>query len=353
MIPIFDGHVDTLTKLWPSFKDGRDLFFTGSEGTHVDLPRILESGLIGALFSIFVPPPYESSSRDEQEGLIITKTGFEVSHAKQISDDYAKAFTDEILKYLHHLIRCSEDKLSIVRSPADLAYLEKDDVISMVLHLEGAEAIKPDLKNLEVYYNNGVRSIGLVWSRPNYFGQGVPFKFPHYPDTGPGLTSRGKKLVEKCVDMGIMIDLAHINAKGFNDVKEISTRPLVVSHSNVHDICPSTRNLTDDQIDAIGDSNGLIGISCIPENARMDGNHDANTPISTIIDHIDYVRNRIGIDHVALGSDLDGGLMPNSIKDITGLQKIMDALKDINYPPRHVEKIAWKNWQRVLKDSWS
>src|SRR5690606_28026338 len=131
----------------------------------------------------------------------------------------------------------------------------------MVLALEGAEAIRVDLSNLASWYDRGVRSLGLVWSRPNVFGEGVPFRFPHGPDTGAGLTGAGKALVEACNALGILVDLAHLNEQGFRDVAALSRAPLVVTHADVHAICPSTRNLTDAQIDAVAASGGVIGIN--------------------------------------------------------------------------------------------
>jgi membrane dipeptidase len=222
----------------------------------------------------------------------------------------------------------------------------------MVLHFEGAAAIKEDLNNLEDYYEKGLRSLGLVWSRPNVFGCGVPFRFPHSPDTGSGLTKVGKELVKECNKLGIMIDLAHINERGFWDVAKLSSAPLVVSHADVHSICPSTRNLTDKQIDAIGASGGVMGINFEPTNLMPDGKPDENTPLTQIVKHINYVVHMIGIEHVAFGSDFDGAKMPNELKDVTGLPKLIQALRNVGYDDKSIEKIAYKNWFRVLRDTW-
>src|ERR1700759_669044 len=97
----------------------------------------------------------------------------------------------------------------------------------MVLHLEGAEAIDADLSNLEAFYASGLRSLGPVWSRPNIFGHGVPFAYPRSPDTGPGLTAAGKEFVRACNRLGILVDVSHLNERGFWDVANLSDRPLV------------------------------------------------------------------------------------------------------------------------------
>src|SRR5207248_7858657 len=130
-----------------------------------------------------------------------------------------------------------------------------------ILHFEGAEAIDADLNALEVFYQAGLRSIGIVWSRPNDFAQGVPFREGTSPDTGPGLTDAGRELVRACNRLGIMLDLSHLNEQGFWDVARLSEAPLVATHSNVHAITPSTRNLTDDQLKAIKDSEGIVGLN--------------------------------------------------------------------------------------------
>jgi len=266
--------------------------------------------------------------------------------------EYSKQFTDSVIDFLYSLEKKADGKVGLVRTYQDLKHNLQEGILSVVLHLEGVAAIKEDLSDLEEYYANGLRSLGLVWSRPNVFGCGVPFRFPHSPDTGPGLTDAGKNLVQECSRLGIMIDLAHINEKGFWDVAELSDAPLVVSHAGVHAICPSTRNLTDEQIDAIGESSGLVGISFAPVHTRSDGQRELDTPLTEIVRHIDYVVERIGLDHVAFGSDFDGTEMPQELHDVTGLPKLIQALREKGYDRDSLERIAYENWFRVLRDSW-
>ena len=143
-------------------------------------------------------------------------------------------------------------RCGIVRDADQLAQALDEKVVAMVLHFEGAEPLDTDLAALEVFYAAGLRSIGLVWSRPNAFAHGVPFAFPATPDFGPGLTAAGKRLVKACNARRIMVDLSHLNEAGFWDVARLSDAPLVASHSGAHVLCPSSRNLTDKQLDAIG-----------------------------------------------------------------------------------------------------
>lgn len=351
LIPIFDGHNDTLTKLYAPESGGRSFFERSDEG-HLDLPRAKEGGLAGGMFAIYTPPPEDSQEHDPFWGLTFTEDGYDLSPRSPIDYQHAKDYTESVIEFLCDLERQNNGQLTIVRSYDDLIHNFNHDIFSVVLHIEGAEAISEDLSDLEAYYAKGMRSLGLVWSRSNVFGHGVPFRFPHSPDTGPELSAAGKKLVLACNRLGIMIDLAHINEKGFWDVVELSDAPLVVSHAAVHAICPSTRNLTDAQIDAVAQSNGLVGLFFEPVNTRPDGRPGADMPLSVIVRHIRYVADRAGVDHVALGSDFDGSDVPETLHDVTGLPNLMRALREDGFDQEAIEKIAYRNWFRVLEDTW-
>ena len=110
----------------------------------------------------------------------------------------------------------------------------------MVLHIEGAEAITEDFSSLEMLYRRGLRSIGPVWSRNNRFAKGVPFSFPGSPDQGGGLSGAGKELIQICNNNGNLLDLSHLNEKGFRDIAKLSQHPLVATHSNAHALAPKS-----------------------------------------------------------------------------------------------------------------
>jgi membrane dipeptidase len=352
-LPIFDGHNDTLLELYAPEEGEERSFFERSEHGHIDLPRAREGGLIGGIFAIYTPPPPGSPEREREYGLTITEDGYEVMQRSPLDHEYSKEFTDGVIDFLYDLQKQGDGEVALVRTYEDLERNLQGGVFSMVLHFEDAVAIEEDLSNLEAYYERGLRSLGLVWSRPNVFGHGVPFRFPHSPDTGPGLTEAGKELVRACNRMGILIDLAHISEQGFWDVAELSEAPLVVSHAGVHALCPSTRNLTDGQIDAIGESKGLIGIIFSPGMIRADGQRDADSlPLTDLVRHFDHVVERIGVDHVAFGSDFDGALMAEELADATWLPNLMEALRERGYDDDSLEKIAYRNWFRVLRDTW-
>jgi membrane dipeptidase len=244
------------------------------------------------------------------------------------------------------------DVLSVVLSAADLEENIENGDFSAIMHFEGAEMIDENFYALETYYSAGLRSLGIVWSRPNRFGHGVPFEFPSSPDTGPGLTDAGRALVQACNELGIMLDLSHLNEKGFWDVAASSNAPLVATHSNVHAICPSARNLTDKQLDAIAESDGIVGLNFNVGFLRPDGGRDGTMPLTVMADHIDYLVERIGLDRVALGSDFDGAQMPDDLKDVAGLPRLIETLRTRGYDDDALRKIGYENWIRVLEMTW-
>ena len=150
----------------------------------------------------------------------------------------------------------------------------RDGVLAAVVHFEGAEPIDPRLDALEFFYAAGLCSLGPVWSRPNDFGEGVPYLYPHSPDTGPGLTHLGKELVRACNRLGVVVDVSHLNERGFWDIAALTNAPLVATHSNAHALTPSPRNLTDKQLDAITESGGIVGVNFYVGFLRADGAND-------------------------------------------------------------------------------
>lgn len=343
--PIFDGHNDTLLRL-PTVYD----FFATNDQGHLDLPRARTGGMGGGFFAIFTPTPAAIDNAHERR---ITQDGRLISPlSPPIERAYALDHTVRVMAKLFALEEASEGKVKVVESAETLTHCLKNDIFAIILHIEGAEAIDTDLETLHVLYRAGLRSIGPVWSRPNAFGEGVPFNFPGTPDTGGGLTDAGKRLVRRCNQLGIVVDLAHITEQGFWDIAGLSADPLVATHASVHPLCPCPRNLTDAQIDAIGASNGVIGINFNAPFLRSDGMPNADTPLTTLVDHFDYVANRIGIDHVAFGSDFDGALMPTELKDATGLPKIIAIMRERGYSDSDLCKVTHENWLRILRMTW-
>jgi membrane dipeptidase len=349
--PVFDGHNDTLLDLYLAERGGGRSFFTQSEQGHLDLPRARLGGFGGGFFAIFPPAP---EPEDPMLGrLILSESGYEVLPYPALDPAHAQRVTIAIMANLFRLEAESAGQVKVVRTVDELRSCLQEGVLAAILHFEGAEAIDPQLDALEVFYRAGLRSLGIVWSRPNAFGHGVPFKFPHSPDTGPGLTDAGRELVRACNRLGILLDLAHLNEQGFWDVAGLSDAPLVVTHAGVHALCPSTRNLTDGQLAAIKASEGMVGLIFETANLRADAAEDPNTSLDVLVQHLDYLVEHLGIDSVGFGSDFDGGIVPpDALRDVTGLPKLLAALQARGYDDAALRKITHENWVRVLAKTW-
>ncbi len=349
---VFDGHNDTLTRLHRFERSDVRTFIDGSESGHIDLPGAREGGFGGGIFAIFTDAPDDSPERDPLYGTTFTPDGYIASERSPIEQGDAEAFTDEIIDLAYDLEAEADGAIAIVGGYDALLRCLNSDVLAVVLHLEGAEAVRDDLSNLFRLYERGIRSIGLVWSRPNAFGWGVPFRFPGSPDTGPGLTEAGRALISACNDLGIMVDLAHLNERGFWDAAELSSAPLVVSHADVHAISPGTRNLTDAQIDAVAASGGIVGINFEAMSTHPRSRVETDVPLSQVTQHIDYIVQRVGVAHVGFGSDFDGADMPDGLRGVRGLPELIRGLDALGYDETMIEKIAHGNWLRVLHDTW-
>jgi membrane dipeptidase len=348
--PVFDGHNDTLVALHCPGPDGDRSFLERSSRGHVDLPRALEGGFAGGFFAIFVPP--SESSHDMVGPLAFGEEGYAIPLPPPLDLAYAQRFTRAVMADLFRLETQSGGKLRVVRNVDEITDCLGRGVIAAVLHFEGAEAIDPDLDALDAFYAAGLRSLGIAWSRPNAFATGAPFRFPSSADIGPGLSERGKELVRVCNKLGIMLDLSHLNERGFWDVAALSDAPLAVTHTAAHALCPSTRNLTDKQLDAVGASGGVVGVIFFAGNLRADGHQEADTPMAEIVRHVDYIAGRIGIDHVALGSDFDGSTIPAELGDVAGLPKLVGALRAAGYNEASLRKVTHENWLRLLGQTW-
>jgi membrane dipeptidase len=344
-IPVLDGHNDVLLRLR---EEGVAGFLDGSDRGHLDLRRARAGGFAGGFFAVFVRDPV--SSRMLADGEPTAPYALELP--PPLEQETAAREADELIALLLSLEAASNGAVRVARSCSDVEAAVRGETLAAILHLEGADPIEPGLGGLEPLVHLGLRSIGLVWSRPNAFAEGVPFRFPASPDTGPGLTAVGELLVRRCNELGLLVDLSHLNERGFWDVARISTAPLVATHSNAHALCPSTRNLTDAQLDAVEASGGLVGINFGTTFLREDGLTDPDTPIAVVARHADHLADRMGVDHVALGSDFDGAKMPSCLAGAHRLPSLLEALRDGGWSEEDLAKLAHGNWLRVLRDTW-
>ena len=356
-VPVFDGHNDTLTKIRKPPAAERRSFLERSERDHIDLPRAREGGLAGGIFAIFTASTdWDGSLKSpmlDDDGNEMPD-GYRTELPRRLRHRKALRFTISVMADLFRIAEESEGEVEVVATADDLDRCIDNGTFAAVLHIEGAEAIDAGLDSLEVLYRSGLRSIGPVWSRPNTFAHGVPFDFPRDPDTGPGLTARGRRLVEACNERGILLDLSHLNARGFWDVADLTEHPLVCSHSNAWALCPSPRNLTDEQLDEVARTDGIVGLNFhvgfLDERGRLDAPDEVS--VDHIVRHAQYIADRVGVRHLGLGSDFDGATMPHDLPDAAALPRLIEALRDGGFDADEIRAIAHRNWRRVIRATW-
>lgn len=345
---IFDGHNDLLLRFYRKTLT-LDAAMSGTDKGQMDLPRAKAGGFGGGLFALYVPSDLGSGGRGSYEDKMDQPT-YDIPLPPAIAwNDAIKVVLSEVatfkkLEAAGFLKGCTSTK--------DILAAFERDVIAAVLHMEGAEAIDEEFETLEVLYAAGLRSIGPVWSRPTKFGHGVPFRYPSTGDTGPGLTELGKKLVSECNRLGVMLDVSHLNEKGFDDLAAITDAPIVATHSNAYAICPHARNLTDRQLSIIAESDGMVGLNFAVVFLRPDGQQNVDTSVELMLRHLDHLMEKLGEDRVGLGSDFDGADIPQDIKDLSGLTTLRDAMRQHGYSEALMAKLCHENWLRVLKKTW-
>jgi len=353
LMPIFDGHNDALLRLFK--REGTDApraFLDGEGKGQLDLPMAVQGGFAGGLFAIFVPSPKNQvTTADNAAPVSGTAPGAPLPPPLDLTT--AQAAVSSMASILIRIERESNGRVRICRTAEDIRHCMDTGVLAAVLHIEGAEAIDPEFETLDVLHQAGLRSLGPVWSRPNAFGHGVPFRCPSSPDIGPGLTDLGKELIRACNRLKILIDLSHLNERGFWDVAEISNAPLVATHSNAHALSPHSRNLTDKQLAAIRETSGMVGVNFAVSFLRPDGRHERDTPVELVIDHAEHLIKQVGEDGVGFGSDFDGAMIPQGLGNAAGLQTLVEVMHTRGYGQPLIEKLCFRNWLRVLERTWS
>jgi membrane dipeptidase len=343
VIPFIDGHNDVLLALHLG-DEGAKAFSERPFG-HLDLERARASGFAAGFFAVFVTPEDD----EERAATMVPRQSAPYAQplAGAVDLDRSRSEADAMIELLDGI-----EGAVVAREAPDFEAALAGGPLATILHFEGAEPIDPGLEALAGFYDRGLRSLGPVWSRPNAFAEGVAFRFPSTPDTGPGLTEAGRRLVRACNELGILVDLAHLNERGFWDVAGTSKAPLVASHANAHALSENSRNLLDAQLDEIGRTRGIVGITFHAGMLGAEGGIDTDLPLERVVDHVEYVAGRIGIDHVGFGSDFDGAVVPDAVKDVTVLPRLVETLRDRGYSNEEIAKLAHANWLRVLRESW-
>jgi membrane dipeptidase len=250
------------------------------------------------------------------------------------------------------LVSNPANSLLQIKTINDFEKIKDSEKVGAILHFEGLSGMDEDLKLLRLGYHLGLRTMGLTWSNVNKFATGVRVTTKSQRRTG--LTDMGRGLVKEAQDLGITIDVSHLNDQSFWDLYEITEKPIIATHSNARSICDHPRNLTDDQIKAIYEKHGTIGINFCMK--FLDPEHPSeeytNLGLDIIKKHIDHIVNLSDINTVALGSDYDGTSVPNCVRDCTKLHNLWNYLLENGYSEQDINKISHANLLRVFKDTW-
>ncbi len=353
---VVDPHSDAVL----SYMRGRSLEKRSNKG-HVDLIRLAEGGVDVQFFALW-PSPYNYKPNRMYERTVT------------------------LLDSLDAIIKRNPDKVSLCRNPQEIEQTVARGKIAACIGIEGGTAIENSLDKLAYFHKRGVRYISLTWNdSPDWASSAKDETDPDW-NGHKGLTDLGRQVIRKMNELGMIVDLSHSGEQTFYDVLEETTKPVICSHSCVYTICPHFRNLKDEQLKALAKNGGVIFINFYPgylvkdfdeiySNARKEATviqdslkkagstepfergayiHKRIDPlmpdVGTLVDHIDYVVNLIGDDHVGIGSDYDGiSITPKGLEDVTKMPAIAKELLRRGYSRKSVEKILGKNFMRVFR----
>lgn len=307
---IIDAHCDVITKI---MKTGEELY---SNNCHFDLNRLKKYNHFVQFFAAYVNPIYSPHSAYER------------------CIDIIKNFIIQIEKNKEHIVFAKEYQHIV-----DAIKLGK---FAAVLTIENGSALEGDIKNLDKFYELGVRSICITWNGSNQIACGVG------GDNLPGgLTQFGTNVVKRMNQLGMLVDVSHINEASFFDVIDISTAPIIASHSNSKTICQHRRNLSDNQFKALIKNGGVTGINLCPTFLNDSGTANIND----ILRHIEHFMSIGGEDNIGIGADFDGiSTTPIDVPGVECIGDIFNKLLQINYTEEQIRKIAGLNFLRVLKE---
>lgn len=331
---VADLHCDAL--LW-----GRDLTKKSNFG-HVDFPRMQEGNVAMQVFTIVSKSPkgqnMEVNSADAQDNItllnivqgrpvsnwfsLIERTLYQSGKLKEFGEQFDGNFI---------FIKSGEDVNKLVE-----ARKTNKNVIGGLLGIEGGHALEGNLENLEKAYQAGVRLIGPSHFFDNELGGSA------HGTSGEGLTEFGRQVIKRMNALNMIIDLAHVSPKMFGEIIELSEKPVMVSHTGIRAVLNSPRNLSDDQIRKIAEKGGIIGIAFFDMAVGED-------EIKGIVASMKRVKNLVGVEHVALGSDYDGSVAVPF--DITGLPIIVEALMKEGFSDEEIRAIMGENVKRFLLEN--
>ncbi len=322
MYPVIDLHTDSLiaARLFGYDLGKRHLPPLGFMPwmLHTDFPRLKEGGINGVWLGIVtIPYPPDTCFRRAIERI----------------------------EFAHEVIRRCASQVELALTPEEMLAAMDKGKIAVMLSVEGLHMAEEDLANLEAFYLRGVRCVGMAHFTSNAFAS---TNFHAKAETG--LSALGKAAVRWMNRMGIVIDLAHTHTRCVREVCEITEAPVIISHTGLSGIRPAQRNASDDDIRLVADTGGVVGVIY----ATTWISEKVFPTLQEVVDHIDYLRDKVGIDHVALGSDWDGLIMlPRGMRDARDLPRLFHLLEERGYSQKEISKIAGGNflrtWRRVTE----
>ena len=357
---VVDAHNDVLLRVMKG-EDITQWTFSG----HSDIPRLLAGGVDAQVFSVWVNPAVYSP------------------------DNFFDRANEEI-DALYEIGERAQDKFKIAKTYDDLVQIERAGKLAAIIGVEGGHHIESSLEKLLHLFNRGMRYITITWNNSTDWATSARDETEKEDLPFLGLTEFGREVVRKCNELGVMVDISHVGEQTFWDIIETTSKPIIASHSCVYTLCPHYRNLKDDQLRAIQDNGGVVFVNFFPAfidstfNARADKVKEAlqreldslkaslgedsedywlgrdeilaepmakvAPPLDFLIDHIDYIAQLIGPNHVGLGSDFDGIYVPpQGLEDCTRFPAITEKLLDRGYSKTDIKKILGENFKRVFK----
>lgn len=302
-----DGHCDTVLKIFDE-----NSLFDSKNMTHVDIKRML--GKVDLqFFAVYIESDYKPYKTLQRCLHIIDLFEKEINRSRKFID--------------------------LVTSKEHLRKLGMSKKTHGILAIEGGEVLCGDIRILNILFTLGVRSICLTWNQRNEIADGC-----WESGTGGGLTSFGIKVVNRMNELGMIIDVSHMSEAGFWSVIDTSQAPIIVSHGNCKTICNHARNLNDNQIKALAQKEGVVGITFVPEFLTA-----SSASIEDVLNHIEYVINLVGPDYVGIGSDFDGvDKLPIGLEEVSKIPDIAEGLFKRGYKEQDVRKIMGGNFLRIL-----
>ena len=330
---IIDMHCDTIMALMNTENNIYE------SDNMIDIKKLQAGDYLLQCFAMFVP--YVSRDEKDKENY----SPFEVCN-KMIDRYY-----QEIEKY--------PDLIKPAFNYQDIENNIKENKITSLLTIEEGGVCLGNIEYLRNFYRLGVRMMTLTWNfkneiaSPNIdyfsFDRSSSEKPKFVPNTKDGLTDFGKEVVKEMNRLGMVIDCSHLGDKGFYDVINLSTKPIVCSHSCSRTICNNVRNMTDDMLFKLKENKGVVGINYCRSFIKEE---ESVATVKDVVKHINYIKDLIGIDYIGLGSDFDGISNKDiELKDASMMNLLIKELENQNYTQEEIDKITHKNVLRVFKEN--